>query len=257
MAWAITGGEPDRNRHPNVGAVIVYHPDYGVIPYCSGTLIHERVMLTAGHGVAPIVNGEVLLLGVSFAEDVDLTDPSSWLPIAWLEYQYAHRSSANTNGEDIGLIVLENPVVSVTPATLPTAGYLDDLKNNHLLQAGPNGATLTVVGYGFGLDWPPPQPVYPISADGKAERNMAQTGYLGLNDAWLNTLQNPAAGYGGTWTGDSGGPVLWTDPNTGKEVLVAITSWGHSLVGSSFNHRVDTAESLTFIQDVIGSLGVG
>jgi hypothetical protein len=131
------------------------------------------------------------------------------------------------------------------------------LKKNHLLQAGPNGATLTVVGYGFGLNWPPPQLVYPISADGKAQRNMAQTGYLGLNDAWLNTLQNPAAGYGGTLTGDSGGPVLWTDTDTGNEVLVAITSWGASPVGSGFYYRIDTPESLAFIQDVIGSLGAG
>ena len=28
-AWAITGGEPDENRHPNVGAIVVYNPELG------------------------------------------------------------------------------------------------------------------------------------------------------------------------------------------------------------------------------------
>jgi hypothetical protein len=66
-----------------------------------------------------------------------------------------------------------------------------------------------------------------ISPDGYAHRNVAQTGYLGLNDAWLITFQNPVAGngYGGTGGGDSGGPTLWHDPAIDKDVLV-ITSWG-------------------------------
>src|ERR687890_207850 len=36
---AITYGQPDGNRHPNVGA----------FPYCSGTLISPTVFLTAAH----------------------------------------------------------------------------------------------------------------------------------------------------------------------------------------------------------------
>ena len=38
-AWAITGGQPDAGRHPNVCAVIAAHPVYGVLPF-SGVLIH-------------------------------------------------------------------------------------------------------------------------------------------------------------------------------------------------------------------------
>jgi hypothetical protein len=113
---------------------------------------------------------------------------------------------------------------------------------------------LTVVGYGRGLNFPPPVQIPAISPDGYAHRRVAQTGYLGLNDAWLSTSQNLAAGYGGTLSGDSGGPVVWTDPDTGEEILVAITAWGGSLIGNGFYYRIDIAESLAFIQDAIDSL---
>lgn len=249
-ACAIPFGEPDGDRHPSVGAVIVYHPLYGVIPYFSGTLVHERVFLTAGHGVASILAGEVELLGVSFDPAVDLVH-GTWVPVEKMFYDDSDLEGANPNRADIGLFILEKAAKSITPATLPSMGFLDDLKNAGQLVAGPEGTEFTVVGYGWGLDWPPPEPVYPISPDGIALRNMALTGYQGLNESWLIATQNPAEGYGGVANGDSGGPALWTDPATGEEILVAITAWGGSPVGNSFYYRVDTARSLQFIQDGI------
>src|SRR5512142_2760308 len=48
-AWAITGGQPVGTAYPNVGTVLVFDPDFGrIIPAASGTLIGERVFLTAG-----------------------------------------------------------------------------------------------------------------------------------------------------------------------------------------------------------------
>jgi hypothetical protein len=276
-ACAIVNGEPDGDQHPNVGVVIAYDPLYGkIIPYMSGTLIDQRVFLTAGHGAEPIVSGEVTLLGVSFDQDVnlnvgpdfDLDDPSTW-PSAWLAVDHVECSwgplngvggvvdnveGADPNRTDIALLILKDPVTWIAPTTLPTADFLDNLKQAGLLQAGPQGTLLTVVGYGRGLAFPPPENVPAISPDGYAHRNVAKTGYLGLNDAWLNTSQNLAAGYGGTAAGDSGGPVFWIDPE-GNEHLVAITAWGGSLIGNGFYYRIDTAESLAFIQGVIGSLG--
>ena len=170
---------------------------------------------------------------------------------------YVHNptnSGADSNHTDIAILVLEKPLKSVTPATLPDAGLLDELKSAGLLDAAPGGTEFTVVGYGWGLDFPPPEPIYPISPDGIALRNMAFTGYRGLNESWVIASQNQAKGYGGVFHGDSGGPALWTDPVTGEEVLVAITTWGGSPVANSFYYRIDTAESLKFIQDVTGSL---
>jgi len=262
-AWAITGGEPDGTRHPSVGAVIVYHPLYGIIPFFSGTLVHERVFLTAGHGVASILDGEVTLLGVSFDPELDMED-GTLLPVTQAVCSYnAVRPGADPSRTDIGVLILKDPVTNITPATLPDTGLLDNLKKTGQLKAGPNGTSLTVVGYGWDLTFPPPENIWPyepveVVYDGQTvlfwggARNTAQSGYLGLNDGWLHLNQSVAAGYGGTEMGDSGGPVFWTDPK-GNEVLVSITAWG-PLVGVGFYYRIDTVKSLNFIQDVIDSL---
>ena len=44
-AYAITGGQPDGEGHPQVGLIVDWY--YGSI--CTGTLISENVVLTAGH----------------------------------------------------------------------------------------------------------------------------------------------------------------------------------------------------------------
>src|SRR6188472_1613600 len=46
-ASAITGGEPDGNRHPNVGLILFYDQDGRF--RCSATLVTPTVLLTAGH----------------------------------------------------------------------------------------------------------------------------------------------------------------------------------------------------------------
>jgi secreted trypsin-like serine protease len=248
-AWAITGGEPDEGRHPNVGAMRFYHPALGIM-CCSGTLIHPRVFLTAGHVVAAFQTGEAVLLGVSFDQEADLEDETAWRPFTQAVCSYTAIHGGGHGRTDIGLVVLKDPVKSVAPATLPAAGFLDDLKEAGQFQAGPKGTRLTVVGYGMLLDWPPPEAFW----QDPPLRNTAQSGYLGLHDGWLGLNQNLAAGYGGAALGDSGGPVFWTDPDTGDEILVSITSWGGSLVGNGWYYRIDTVESLKFIQDVINSL---
>ena len=279
-AWAITGGQPVGTAYPNVGSVLAFDPDYGLIPLGSGTLIGERVFLTAGHVVESIDSGYDTLLAVSFDPIIDLngvdwrddtTWPSTWRRVESYKYSYvrrdahasrplseelqAHPRTANPNEEDIGVLILKEPVTGIEPATLPSPGLLDYLKESGQLEAPrPGGTLFTVVGTGFSLEFPPPQPIPPITADGKVFRKFAETGYLGLNDAWLITFQNPAAGYGGTGAGDSGGPTFWHDPATATDVLVSVTSWGDTYVGMSFSYRIDIPESLQFIQNVVDGL---
>ncbi len=247
-AWAIIGGEPDAGRHPNVAAIVVWDPVDGTIHTISGTLIHPRLVLTAGHVVEMIDSGIVKLLGVSFDQEVNTADNTSWAPVWDVVGVFTPHSvfagyNADPGGIDIGALVLKEPVNAITPEPLPPAGFLDDLKKNGKLQAGPKATRFTVVGYGMLLDWPPPEPYW----QDPPTRNTAESGYLGLNDAWLNLSQNLALGYGGTARGDSGGPVFWTDPETGNEVLVAVTSWGGSLIGNGFYYRIDTAAAQNFI----------
>jgi secreted trypsin-like serine protease len=47
-ALAITYGQADGNRHPEVGALVGTFSS-GTFPYCSGTLISPTVFLTAAH----------------------------------------------------------------------------------------------------------------------------------------------------------------------------------------------------------------
>jgi hypothetical protein len=253
-AWAITGGEPDNGRHPNVCAAIARHPVYGLLPF-SGTLIHPRVILTAGHAAAMVASGEATLYGVSVDQNANLADPSTWLPVSAVAVAFTG-VSCNPHGMEIGAIILGAPVAGITPATLPPPGLLDRLRDTAQLQPGPNATKFTVVGYGFGLDWPPPQRIYPASEEGIVTRNAAQSAYMSLNDGWLHLSQSLARGYGGTALGDSGGPVFWTDPGTSQEYLVGITSGGDMrwvAMGTYF--RVDTVWSRNFILGVIDSLG--
>ena len=249
-ACAITGGEPDGDRHPNVGAIVIQNPTNGAIRTISGTLIHPRVLLTAGHVVEFIESGRVRLLGVSFDSEVNVEDPTTWLPVSDVASIFTG-FSADPREIDIGALILAEPVVGITPANLPAVGFLDDLRATGELGAGDNASRFTVVGYGMVMDWPPPNPYW----QEPPTRNMAQSGFRTMNDGWLFLSQNQALGFGGTVQGDSGGPTFWTDPETGRQTLVSITSWGDlANVATGISFRIDTEVSLAFIDAVLDSL---
>jgi secreted trypsin-like serine protease len=243
-AAAITWGEPD-TTHANVGAMVVDYPGYGPWQVCSGTLIHPRVFLTAGHctsgwegtGVETFwVNFDPYALNLATLREVEqvITHP---------EYGWG-----GSDPHDVGLLILAEPVLDIQPAVLPYAGFLDDLKKTGLLHSGPQGAKITVVGYGGVLAWPPPEITY------DDWRRIAYSEYVALTKPWLHLSQNTLQGNGGTCAGDSGGPGFYTQPN-GTEILVGITSWGDPVcVATGFDYRVDTPATLNFIRDVIAGL---
>ena len=65
---AITWGEPDA-EHTNVGAMVVDYPGYGPFQWCSGTLIHPRVFLTAGHCTVDLDAYGIETVWVNFHQD--------------------------------------------------------------------------------------------------------------------------------------------------------------------------------------------
>jgi secreted trypsin-like serine protease len=242
VASAITWGEPD-TEHTNVGAMMMVLPGWGNTPVCSGTLIHPRVFLTAGHCTDGVDPGEVW---VNFNQDG--TNLEGILDVAEVITHPDYRWGPTSNPHDVGVLILAEPVMDIEPANLPDEGFLDQMRKEGKLNQGKNKAKFTLVGYGATLDWPPPEITY------EDQRQFSVSEYRALLKAWLRISQNQATGDGGTCYGDSGGPAFWTEPD-GTEILVGITSWGDApCVAAGFNYRVDIPDTLDFINEVVANL---
>jgi hypothetical protein len=250
-ALAITWGLPDEdNLYENVGAMIASFEDE-TYPVCTGTLIDEKVFLTAGHCTDYVefglAEGTIKAVYVSFDYD-PMARGAKWLDVAEIITHPDYWWGPTSNPHDVGVLILDKPAKKVTPATLPPEGFLDQLLADGELHDGSDRARFTVVGYGGTLYWPPPEIVY------GDKRQYAESEYLKLLKAWLHLSQNQATGDGGTCYGDSGGPSFWVEED-GTEILVGITSWGDAqCVSSGFNYRVDIPDTLDFVYEVIGSL---
>jgi len=251
-AIAITGGEPDGNRHPNVCAVMIAPANYPPHLFCSGVLISEDVVLTAGHATEVlewILNDSVPVY-VSFDPTNDLeTDPGpkpGWIRVDFaITHPDCNIYTHISNTHDVGVLILEKSATGITPAILPDEGFLDQLREDGKLRERGEGAKFTAVGYGSTLDWPPREECTP--PDGT--RRLAEPEYLNLRKVWLHLSQNQAPGRdnSGACYGDSGGPVFWTEPDR-SEVLVAIITMGDARCAAiSTNYRVDIPDTLDFI----------
>lgn len=242
---AITWGQLD-TEHTNVGAMVVDWPDYGPWQVCSGTLIHPRVFLTAGHCTEGWEGTGVETFWVNF--DQDALNEATLLDVAQVITHPEYWWGPTSDPHDVGILILAEPVSGITPANLPDEGFLDRLREEGKLKHGKEKAKFTVVGYGGTLHWPPPEITY------EDKRQFSVSEHRALLKAWLRMSQNQATGDGGTCGGDSGGPAFWTEPD-GSEILVGITSWGDpSCISTGFNYRVDIPDTLDFIDEVIANL---
>ncbi len=240
-AAAIVYGNEDGSKHPNVGlAIALTSANEAMI--CSGILIDSQVFLTAGHCTdawkAPFDAGD-LDLNVSFAES-GAFDQSTWLPAGQV-FTHPEFGHSQSDLHDVGVLILKDPVTNITPASLPSLGFLDTLKAEGQLGRGSKAAKFTVVGYGATLNFPPPQI---IQADGT--RRVAESKFQNLHKVQLVLSQNKATDGAGTCHGDSGGPAFWTE--NGAETLVAITSLGDpNCVATGRYYRADIAQTLDFV----------
>jgi hypothetical protein len=239
---AITGGEVD-TVHKNVGLVRFTTADGRF--RCSGTLISQTVVLTAGH----CTEGPATNVYVSFDDKLQLDPLAPNISPAEKAAREAHYITGTAhpdpgwNGKlsiskqhDQGVVVLNAPAGSkwpgITPAPLPPVGYLDrnqgELKNE----------TFTLSGYGVDIGEKKAQIVI-------TERRMT-TSYLKNVQSEVVVFQindqDSKAG-GGSCFGDSGGPVFVNGFVLGDASYV--NSFSCNATGSY--QRTDTAYSRAFL----------
>jgi secreted trypsin-like serine protease len=227
-AQAITYGQPDGNKHPNVGGLVAptAYSD-GTWLYCSGTLISPTVFLTAAH--CDEGTSRVTVTFDTAYQDGDKTYSGTW----HADPLYGHDQS---NPHDIAVVVFDKPIKNITPAKLPSAGSLSDLSGSQ---------QFTSVGYG----------AYEVTNGPGGHQylyddvRMVATGTLNsINPSWLRISMNPATGNGGTCYGDSGGPnFLGT-----TDIVAATTITGDAICRSTnVTYRLDTQSARAFLSQFV------
>lgn len=230
VASAITYGQPDGNRHPNVGALVGTF-DGQTYPYCSGTLISPTVFLTAAH-----CGDDGTRVQVTFDSEY-----SSKSRVYSGTFQ-AHPlyPGAENDPYDIAVVVFDRPIKGIQPARLPSAGSLSNLPKNQQFtavgyggQEAVNGPGGPVIGY---LD----------------TREYAVSTLNAIGPSYLRLSQNPATGNGGTCYGDSGGPNFLGAGAKETNIVASITITGDSLCKSTnVTYRLDTASARDFLDDYV------
>jgi hypothetical protein len=205
---------------PSHAAVVAVSPDLPNRGQATGTLVGERLVLTAGH-VSPAPTDNLGPWVVAFganandaARRIRLNPANASRPhplfLSFVE-AFGRNPGERPDFLDVGLLLLSEPAAGVTPATLPEPGTLDRIT--------PADRFLGV-GYGYSEVIPENNAGPPSPSDGKRRR--WRTGVKVLNEAWIRLEDDPAKGYGQLCRGDSGAPIFME--RRGREVLVGVVS---------------------------------
>jgi len=233
-AAAITGGTVDTTgRYAQVGLIAFYD---GTGRYrCSAALVSPTVLLTAAHCTEGTVGSTAVTFLATVAERPPSPLPAAADPAAgytaselaaagWLSGT-AHTHPAYSgftdlaHWNDVGVVVLDEPVAGLTPLPLAPTGYLDQFTPRVL-----NRTAFTAVGYGTEVRKAETGPQKPTPMSYPIVRRYTDSVGQKLTPQVLQANGNPndvRAG-GGTCSGDSGGPVL----HDGQ--VVAVVSYGYT-----------------------------
>src|SRR5215218_8124350 len=252
-AGAVTGNFTEDNVHDYVVLIAFYDADGNFLWRCSGSLLNEYTVLTAGHctdvkgGAASAIvwasqEGGALYNGTTVLEDpltgypnrcINSVDYPCATSHTLKEYGYIGNVFLHGNNKDVGLVILDDPIVLDEYAALAAPGTVDSL---------PVGTQITYSGYGVSDE----KPVV-VSL---RERLMA-TGFIvsthntnagGFN---IQLSTNPGKGRGGSCFGDSGGPILYDATN----VVLGVNSFviNGQCAGVGFAYRTDQPDVYNWI----------
>lgn len=233
----ITYGELDGNRHPYVGLMVAQDENGTPLWRCSGTLMSPTIFLTAGHCTeAPAKKVEIW-----FDADVDAGRPGNGFPFTGQTggTPYTH-PQYNPNAfflYDLGVVVLNRPMVMSQYGALPKRDVLDDLARRR----GLKNVTFTAVGYGL-------QRINPVFVEAARVRMLARPHLVQINTGLtgdFSLLLSNNASTGGTCFGDSGGPNFIGNSN----VIGGVTSFGlnGNCAGTGGVYRVDRKDDLDWL----------
>ncbi len=244
-AQAISYGTFDGTGDPEVGSMVVQVGD-NYYQWCSGTLISEKVFLTASHCTAPVAAYLAENPGSRMLVTFDPTISSS--STYYTGTMYTNPAYLAARGEadpgDVAVIELDD-TPGIAPARLPTAGLLDELKDAHIL----NSTLFTAVGYGTVRDTN--QKAWQSILD-NVNRNKADQSVLSLTNSWITFSMNLATDNGGTCYGDSGGPHFLHQDGHETNIVVAVTVTGDAnCKATDKDYRVDTVAARTFLSDFV------
>lgn len=239
-AAGVVNGVPDGVGHPYVGAVDG-RPVGGPVQFGSGVLISPTVLLTVGHGTARFEAAGLTRARVTF--DAVVTDHSTWYEGSiHTNPGYTPTASGNLGDfGDLGVIVFDQPIPGITPATLPGSGYLDRLSR------GPVPTSFEIPGYGVSS--------YAGGSNGGGGRLFDGTsgGTRTVAEATLSSvspgfLRLHADGAASICIGDSGSPSILA----GTNLVLGVTDVEWSLAGSQcesnpWEQRVDTPGARAFL----------
>ena len=240
ISLAITFGVLDGGEHPYVG-VTVFTNDGENFFFCSGTLIAPRVFLTAGHCAV-----DATYAWVSF-DEVPVFDFGNWTITGHGVAHPDFGDFALPNTNDIGVILLDQPVTMEIYGELAPIGYLDSFRN----RLGKQQTIFEPVGYGYNSY--KPRFVWNMSRY-KGEQRIINlvNAFAGGYNVMLTNNPGKGNGVGGTCSGDSGGPILVKDTN----IIVGVNSFGVApwCKGNDYAYRVDIVNSYEFLDQIIDGL---
>jgi secreted trypsin-like serine protease len=251
-ANAIRYGEPDNGEHPFVGLMVAFvENEEGELEpgwRCSGTLVDPTHFLTAGHCTFGADAVEVW-----FEDDVNNRAESGYpfggpTSVSGEAYTHPDYDDAAFYLNDLGMVVLDEPVVLDEYGIIPELGYFDDF----FVKRGQNKQLFTAVGYGLQRSMPEQTGLTEASLERRQAtlKIINQDAAFGEKKAGNSVLFTNNAATGGTCSGDSGGPIFVE----GSTTIAAVTSYGLNSIcaGTGGGYRIDTADDLNWLEEDFG-----